>query len=313
VPHPAIDVYVLRAKAAKRLPPTTTTLSSSASQSPFGATVTLTATVLAGKRKAGNPTGTVTFKEGNTVLATVPVSIRKRIGTAAFSTSALAPGNHAIVATYSGNKRLAASSNATPVALLVPRVSTALTLTSPDTSPFGNPVTLTAKVAPSVPNPGPPTGAVTFTEGGTVLGTTPLQVVNGVAQAALMTSSLSTGSHAIVATYSGDGNFNLSSNASSPRTLQVIRAATTLKLTSSTTMVNGGDQISITAKVIPSGSTPVLPTGPVTFTEGSTVLATRTLQVVGGVAQAIFIPTASGTHTISAIYLGDVNFLGSTS
>jgi hypothetical protein len=317
VSHPAVEVHVLRTKVSKHLPPTTTTMTSSTSHSNYGATVTFTATIQARKRNAGNPTGTVAFKDGNTVLGSVPVSIKKRIGTASFRTSILGPGNHAIVATYSGNKRLATSSNATPVGLQVSRVSSTLTLTSPGSSTFGGgPVTFTAKVAPAVTNLGLPTGTVTFTEGGNVLAAG-VQVVNGVAQAALNTSSLSTGTHAIVATYSGDGNFNPNNNGSSPRTLQVVPAAISLSLTNSTTSVVVGDQISFTATVIPTGSPPSLPTGTVAFTSdinpNPTVIP---LQVVNGFPQAVYTFTAPahvGFHVVSAIYSGDSNFLSNHS
>ena len=49
---------------------TTTTLTSSANPSVYGQAVTFTATVTADSPGAGTPTGTVTFKEGSTILGT---------------------------------------------------------------------------------------------------------------------------------------------------------------------------------------------------------------------------------------------------
>ena len=49
---------------------------------------------------AGTPSGTVTFYDGTTPLATVPVD---GSGTATFTTSALSAGSHSITATYSGD------------------------------------------------------------------------------------------------------------------------------------------------------------------------------------------------------------------
>ena len=46
------------------------------------------------------PSGTVTFSDGTTPLATVPLD---GSGTATFITSALSSGSHSITATYSGN------------------------------------------------------------------------------------------------------------------------------------------------------------------------------------------------------------------
>jgi hypothetical protein len=54
---------------------------------------------------------------------------------------------------------------------------------------------------------GTPTGAVTFTDGSTVLGTVPLTVVQGSDQAALAVSSLHAGTHTITATYNGGGPY----------------------------------------------------------------------------------------------------------
>jgi hypothetical protein len=73
---------------------TTTVLDSSATTILSGQSVTFTATV------AGtNPTGTVTFSDGSTTLATQNLSS----GRASYSTSALSVGSHEISAAYSGD------------------------------------------------------------------------------------------------------------------------------------------------------------------------------------------------------------------
>ena len=51
---------------------------------------------------------------------------------------------------------------------------------------------------------GIPTGTVTFKDGSTLLGTS--NIVNG--EASFTTSSLVAGTHTIIASYSGNGNFN---------------------------------------------------------------------------------------------------------
>ncbi len=87
----AADVSVIGA--------TTTTLVSSANPSVRGQTVTFTATVAAAAPGAGTPTGEVTFYDGLTVLATVPLNS----GTASLSTSSLRTGTHRIRAIYDGS------------------------------------------------------------------------------------------------------------------------------------------------------------------------------------------------------------------
>jgi len=77
---------------------TTTAVRSSANPSILNSSVTLTATVSAAVIEI--PTGSVTFKDGATVLATVAINAA---GQATFSTSSFAVGSHSITATYSGD------------------------------------------------------------------------------------------------------------------------------------------------------------------------------------------------------------------
>ncbi|HET7487867.1 MAG TPA: Ig-like domain-containing protein, partial [Acidimicrobiales bacterium] len=74
----------------------------------FGRSVTFTATVAVTAPGAAATTGTVTFFDGTTALATVAVSG----STASFTTAGLAPGAHAVTARYSGTAGLAGSTSA---------------------------------------------------------------------------------------------------------------------------------------------------------------------------------------------------------
>jgi hypothetical protein len=74
-------------------------LKSSLNPSTAGQAVTFTATVHATPPGIGIATGTVTFKDGTTLLGTATLSA----GVATFSTASLAAGNHAITASYGGN------------------------------------------------------------------------------------------------------------------------------------------------------------------------------------------------------------------
>ena len=76
---------------------TSVTLVSSVNPSAFNQAVKFTATVKAAT--SGTPTGTVTFKNGATTLATAALSAAK----AAFTTATLAVGVHSITAEYNGN------------------------------------------------------------------------------------------------------------------------------------------------------------------------------------------------------------------
>jgi len=83
--------------------PSTSTLTSSVNPSQLGQTVTFTATVAG--QYGGNPTGTVTFKDGQTELAQVQLSG----GVAQYKTAALTEGKHHIYGLYGGDTNFRAS------------------------------------------------------------------------------------------------------------------------------------------------------------------------------------------------------------
>jgi hypothetical protein len=87
---------------------TITTVSSAPNPSVFGQSVTFTATVTSNPPGGGVPTGSVTFSEGVSVLAS-GVAVNGS-GQAAFSTATLAVGSHVITAAFSGTGNWANSS-----------------------------------------------------------------------------------------------------------------------------------------------------------------------------------------------------------
>ena len=86
-------------------PATATTLTAGPNPATVGQAVTFTAMVTGG---SGTPTGSVTFKDGATVLGGGTLFS----GVATFGTSALAAGSHAITAVYSGDTIFAPSTSA---------------------------------------------------------------------------------------------------------------------------------------------------------------------------------------------------------
>ncbi len=83
----------------------TTTLTGNPNPAPAGQVVTFTATV---SSIGGTPSGSITFKEGATILGTGTLAG----GIATFATTGLAVGSHAITAAYSGDATFAASTSA---------------------------------------------------------------------------------------------------------------------------------------------------------------------------------------------------------
>jgi hypothetical protein len=85
---------------------TTTTVTSSPNPSGRNQSVTLTATVVANAPGGGVPTGTVTFKDGNKKLGTVPLDATGH----ATLTASFRSGTHVITATYNGSTNYNTSS-----------------------------------------------------------------------------------------------------------------------------------------------------------------------------------------------------------
>ncbi|SOD83358.1 Ig-like domain-containing protein [Streptomyces sp. Ag109_G2-15] len=94
---------------------TTVSLATDTSTPLFGHPVTLTATAAPANPAAGTPSGTVTFSDGTTPLATVPLEA----GRARFTTGGLRPGAHALTATYSGDESFTPSATDGPTDLTV--------------------------------------------------------------------------------------------------------------------------------------------------------------------------------------------------
>lgn len=200
---------------------TTTTLVASPNPVQLNQPLTLTATVAPVAPGSGTPTGTVDFYNGSNLIGVKTLSG----GVASLSLSSLSPGAHSLTASYLGEADYTASASA-PVAETVGVISTTTAVASgPTPSSFGQPVTLTATVAPVAPGTGTPTGTVNFYNGSTLLGTGTLAAGGGGDQTTLVVSSLPVGSNVISATYSGDPNYGTSSTTHSAT--QVVGPATT--------------------------------------------------------------------------------------
>jgi hypothetical protein len=134
-----------------------------------------------------------------------------------------------------------------------PFTTTALAV---DINPATTGQTVTFKATVTGANaPGPPTGAVTFKDGSTTLGTGTL---NGAGVATFSTSSLSLGVHPITATYAGDSIFSGSSstvlnetiNPPAPTSLTIVANPTSLSLAS-------GQSGTVALTITGNGSNPV--------------------------------------------------------
>jgi hypothetical protein len=253
---------------------TTTALSSSVNQVPAGTSVVYTASVTGAHAPVA---GTVMFLDGS---ASIGSAVLDANGTATLSSLLLTPGSHSITAMYTGNSN-SASSTSTPLDEVVQAAlasTTTVLTTSDNPATAGVGITFTATVITSGTRP--PTGAVTFIEGGTVLGTATLNVSG---TATWSTSTLSTGTHTILARYAGDA---VSAPGISPAITQVVSDSTPPN-----TFTIGVDQITVVA-----GETALVP---IKVAAGSGFAKALTLSC-GGLPEEASCSSAIGTGAAAA-------------
>jgi len=263
--------------------------------SQFSQTVTFTAALMA---PLGGPaaTGSVIFIDGSTTLGSASIVSSQ----ATFQTSALSIATHQIVADYSGDANYPGTSSNPITQIVQPATSTTSLTSDVNPSSAGQIVTLTAVVSG-----GTATGSITFTDGTTSASLGTAAVSNNRGQ--ITVSNLSTGSHSITASYSGDSN--LQPSTSSALTQTVNQDSTTTVVSSNTNPSSFGQSTLLFANVQPAfGGTA---TGTITFLDGATALGTVTLS--SNSAQLAVSSLSVGTHSLTAKYSGDVNLLTSTS
>ena len=216
--------------------------------------------------------------------------------TATFTTSALAVGSHSITAVYSGDTNDVTSTSAALTFNVSQDTTTAVVTASPTTTVYGQSVTFTATVAVTSPGAGPPTGTVTFMDGTATLGTGTLATVNGVTTATFTTSALAVGSHSITAVYSGDTDDITSTSA--VLTFDVAQDATTTTAHRLAERPSLGQTVTLTATINALSPGMGVPTGTVSFYNGSNLLGTSTLSTADGVTTATFsiLDLAIGTY-----------------
>jgi hypothetical protein len=265
----------------------TAALSSSVNPSVSGQNVVFTAKL--GGVGSLVPTGNVILSDGATTLATVALDAT---GAATYATSALAVGSHTITLAYAGDKNYGAAS--ATLTQTVQNASTQIALTaSANPATYGTPLSLSATITS---NGSIATGSVSFTDGTTPIGSS---VLNATGVATLTLSTLSPGPHSIVANYAGDGKAAASS--STPLALSVEQKAT-LALSSNANPAQTLSPVIFTVAITNSGVT--TPTGVVTFTDGTTLLGTGTVDTTGHATLSV--PSLSaGTHSVVASYAGD--------
>jgi uncharacterized protein len=206
-----------------------------------------------------------------------------------------------VVSTYASSTVARASSHDGIVAYLtVPYPSSVAISSSLNPSYYHQDVTFTATVTSE--SSLTPTGTVTFYDGSTALAAETLSS----GSASYTTSALSVGSHTITAAYEGD----TAHDSASASLTQVVEALLTTGnvLACSPNPAAYGATVTCTDTV---SSASGVPSGTVTFYDGSTALGTTTLS--SGVATYSTSTLSVGSHTLTAVYAESAPYAASTS
>jgi len=301
---------------------TTTTLSPGTITATHGSPVSLGVSV-APNSGSGTPTGDVSFLTSNNEgVGFLTLSN----GSVSAPVNDLPGGSYTLTAQYAGDTTFAPSPPSSPVTVSISpeNSSTSLSAVTADSSgnpvpftggPYGSFVFLSADVTPSS-GFGVPTGAVNIMDSGNLFTGLSLNSA-GNAVTAQGVFTFNAGGHSLQAQYPGDNSFNPSSSPAVNFTIS--KAATSTTLSVAPSMAVAGSNVTFTA-VVSSSGLGNSPSGQVNFFSGNTVIGNASLESNGitqnGAASTAFFTTSAlpaGQNSITATYVGDSNYVSSTS
>lgn len=268
------------------------TLSGSPNPARLSAAVTMTTTLAVPSGSTyTTPTGAVTFSEGGTTFGTAVL----HAGVATNVLSGLSAGTHTITALYSGDPYYN-SRTVTTTVIVYPAAAVSLVANpNPVYTGHGSMITFTANGSSVSPTP---TGTVAIRVDGTTA-TYPLS--GGVAT--VPSKVYTNGPHVFTAVYSGDSNYDT----------QTATITLYVQVVSSTSLVENAPNVFLLNPAVFTatayGVADAMPTGTMTFTEGSTTLAVVSL--TNGVATLSLSNLSFGQHLVTATYNGD-NYYGAS-
>jgi hypothetical protein len=286
--------------------PTSTVVTSAHNPGLVGQDVSYTASVSVSTPGSGTPTGSVSFSDDGSPIATCQ-GLALPTGSPLVMTCSQPYDTTAtqnVTATYGGDTSFT-SSVGTMAENVAPVSTTTALVSSPSASTSGESVTLTATVAPTS-GAANPDGSVSFALDGTPLGNSVLSTTDGVSSASMLLTTLPIGSDAVTASYDAGAGFLPSSSAAASVT--VTRASTTIDVLASANLSTAGQPVSLTATIFP--TTGSGETGQVTFFENNVAIGTGS--VSNGQATLNVYSQLSDGAAITADYSGDSNFLRST-
>jgi hypothetical protein len=318
--------------------PSKTTLSITPTAFAHGTTVSVNAAVIPASG-AGTLTGNIALNSTDPQAGANGLDVLSLSGgTVTASIDNLPGGTYQVTANYFGNGLYGPSGSAPVQVTVTPEADTLNTsgwvlnpvddflypLVAGMSIPYGSQVYVDAQpvgvneAASTLGQSAPATGTVAFADTvGNMRRTAPM-TLNSMGVAEWNIPALAVGSHTVMATYTGDGSYGASSAASAA--LTVFRGTTTLYVSPlETNVVAGGSMtvdVEMSSDYLPLNG--VLPTGTVNVTLGSkTLTAAWTSWGTKGSAteEAVvtFTNVPAGILPLSASYVGDANWYGSSS
>ncbi len=276
-------------------------IQSSVGSPTHGQSFTLTATVVS-TNGGSVPTGTITFSAPQSGFTSTSVTVNGS-GIAQWTSNLLPGGMYTVTATYSGDGNYAPGTAS--ITLTVQPEAANFTLSAPSSTTLGASFTATA-AATSSSGVGSPNVNITVTPSGITGATATTQTISGGASAQFTYTAIQAGSVNLQASCSpNDQSFTCYTPQSA--SITVSQATPTVALTISPAKPTAGQQVSFAATV--TGVTGISPTGSVQFFDGTTSIG------FGGAPSATYTGTlsAGASHSLSAVYLGDSNYLKATS
>ncbi len=264
------------------------------------------------------PTGTASFlSDGGPISDCATLSLTA--GSVSCATTTLTPGGYTIDAGYSGDDNYNAVSSLDVIQTVGKAETTTVVTSNHNPSVSGQTITYTATISITSPGaeiPAGLTGTVHFTDNGSAI--SPACTTSSVSAQVATCTVVHTGIgvETINAYYTGDGNYLASDTTGSPLTQTINQDGTNTVVTANADPSVVGQDVTYTATVSAGAPGSGTPTGDVNFFDGATPISGCSSVALNGSGQATCDAgayAAPGTHSITADYLGDVNFVSSNS
>jgi hypothetical protein len=275
-------------------------IASSATSPTHGQSFVLTVTDTS-TNGGGVPTGMVTFSSTQAGFTGSTATLNGS-GVAQSPSYLLPGGTYTITVTYSGDANYAPASGT--ITVTVQPEAAIFTISAPATVSLGSTVTATVTLS-SASGFGTPNASVTVTPSGITGAQAITQTISGAGSAQFTFTTKQAGSVSLQASCtSSDQSFT----CYTPQTATTIvpQATPTVILSITPTSPTAGSSVSLQASV--AGVAGIGATGTVQFFDGATSISS------GSAPSATYSGTLTpGTHTLTAVYQGDNNYLKTTS